>query len=483
VKRLSTGLLAALVAVGIGTTSVSASSSAAQGNIGPYAPTQIAQAGPAAPPADFGTPPSGEVPILFNDRHVYSKPDRLKANRVLAALVRGNTILIPLRSMFEQMGATVSYDPASKTVDVSKPGSDVKVTVGRPEVVINGESRPLDVPPEIYKGAVVVPVRVISEGMGAYVQWVPDRRIVVVRYVPAPVPTPVPTPQPTPVPPVVTPPPPVITPSPTPTPVARNPYEHFIVGDYIFNPKVYNEFSPGNSGKGGSYAVRGAVEFPLFGLPWMLEGDYRSYSYPHNSGITPAQFAAGDPGVPGVTGPNPCPHGGFFGPLAPATGDQGCVTVIGGYGQVAVPSFTARDTDFDGRFALKIAEPRIYIGVGYLHREENYGYPKQNGFGFGAEKLPDLDQPISVYGSVWYYPSISGNYTYPNDITVPAALRGTTDKFQQRFLKYQIGGTLNLGNSGLFLDAGFLGDTIRGKNISPSDASHAGGYVGLGIKF
>ena len=468
-KRLSTGLLAALVAVGIGTTSVSASSSAAQGNIGPYAPTQIAQAGPAAPPADFGTPPSGEVPILFNDRHVYSKPDRLKANRVLAALVRGNTILIPLRSMFEQMGATVSYDPASKTVDVSKPGSDVKVTVGRPEVVINGESRPLDVPPEIYKGAVVVPVRVISEGMGAYVQWVPDRRIVVVRYIPAAPPTPLPTPVPTPVPPVVTPPPPVITPSPTPTPVARNPYEHFIVGDYIFNPKVYNEFSPGNSGKGGSYSARGAVEFPLFGLPWMLEGDYRSYSYPHNSGINPALLAGGA---------NPCntPAG-----VGPANGDQGCVTVIGGYGQVAVPSFTARDTDFDGRFGLKIAEPRIYIGVGYLHREENYGYPKQNGFGFGAEKLPDLENPISVYGSVWYYPSISGNFTYP--IGAPPALVGTTDKFQQRFLKYQIGGTLNLGNSGLFLDAGFLGDTIRGKNISPSDASHAGGYIGLGIKF
>src|SRR6202022_4615506 len=103
-------------------------------------------------------------------------------------------ILIPLRSMFEQMGATVSYDPATKTADVSKPGSDVKVTVGQPEVVINGESRPLDVPPEIYKGAVVVPVRVLSEGMGAYVQWVPDRRIVVVRYVAAVVATPAPPP-------------------------------------------------------------------------------------------------------------------------------------------------------------------------------------------------------------------------------------------------------------------------------------------------
>ncbi len=77
--------------------------------------------------------------------------------------------------MFEQMGASVSYDAASKTVTVSKPGSEVKVTVGQPEVVINGESRPLDVPPILYQGTVLVPVRVISEGMGAYVQWVPDK--------------------------------------------------------------------------------------------------------------------------------------------------------------------------------------------------------------------------------------------------------------------------------------------------------------------
>ncbi len=42
----------------------------------------------------------------------------------------------------------------------------------------------------VYNGVVMVPIRVISEGMGAYVLWVPDRHIVVVRYVP---PTPPPT--------------------------------------------------------------------------------------------------------------------------------------------------------------------------------------------------------------------------------------------------------------------------------------------------
>jgi hypothetical protein len=159
VKRYTLAL-AALAAVGIGAPSVAAQADT-QGNPANLQPVRIAQA-TAVPPADFGTPPSGEYPILFNDHHVYTKPDRDRQGRVLAALVRGNEILVPLRSMFEQMGATVSYDPASKTADVTKPGSDVKVTVGKPEVIINGESRPLDVPPEIYKGTVVVPVRVIS---------------------------------------------------------------------------------------------------------------------------------------------------------------------------------------------------------------------------------------------------------------------------------------------------------------------------------
>ncbi len=197
-KRLSTGGLAALFAL-CGFCAMAAPSAAAPaGNGG----NGVAQAG--SPPApDFGSPPSGEIPILYNDHHVYSKPDELKRGRVLAALVKGGTILIPLRSMFEQMGATVSYDEASKTATVTKPGAEVKVTVGKAEVIINGESRPLDVPPEIYQGVVVVPVRVISEGMGAYVQWVPDRRLVVVRYIPA-----TPPPSPAPPPPATAPPPP-----------------------------------------------------------------------------------------------------------------------------------------------------------------------------------------------------------------------------------------------------------------------------------
>src|ERR1700722_10928616 len=74
-------------------------------------------AGPANGSApDLGSPPSGEYPIFFNDHTVYAKPDILKQNRVLAALVRNRVIYVPLRSMFEQMGATVTLSDDGKTV-------------------------------------------------------------------------------------------------------------------------------------------------------------------------------------------------------------------------------------------------------------------------------------------------------------------------------------------------------------------------------
>jgi Copper amine oxidase N-terminal domain len=459
-KRLSTGVLALLFAAGFGLSAVAAPSSASQGNIGTNAIAQASAAPTTAPAADFGSPPSGQIPILFNDHHVYSKPDTLKQGRVLAALVRGGTILIPLRSMFEQMGAQVSYDPASKTVDVSKPGADVKVTVGRPEVVINGETRPLDVPPMMYQGHVLVPVRVISEGMGAYVQWVPDKRVVVVRYLP---PTPAPTPT---IAATETP-----APTPTPTPVPTPYTDKFIAGDYIISPKVYNEFSPGNTGNnnqgGFSYAIRGGLEFSLFNLPWMLEADYRQFNYPHNQGVA-TDFSGAAGAIPNTQCGTP-----GSAPL----GDPGCVTTIGQTGNVFVPAFTVRDYDFDGRLGLKVLDPRIYIGVGYMSRGNNAGYPRIKGFGFGAEKLPDLDQPFSLFGSFWYYPNIKG------DCGTDVCGQGPFT-LAYNISKYQIGGTFTFGpQSPIFVEFGFLGDTLRNKQNAPSDSTENGPFVGLGLKF
>lgn len=433
-KRLSSGVLAVLIATLCGLSAVAVPATAStHGNIG----NGVAQAG-GPPPADFGSPPSGQIPILYNDHHVYSKPDVLKQGRVLAALVEGGTLLIPLRSMFEQMGATVSYDAGSKTATVSKPGAEVKVTVGKPEVIINGESRPLDVPPILYQGAVLVPVRVISEGMGAYVQWVPDKRLVVVRYIPA-----TPPPSPAPPPPAPPPPPP---PAPLPTHV---PNVFFLAGDYLISPKVYNQFAPGVQAN-GSYTARGGVEFNG-GLPFMIEVDYKNWQYPHNCGVPISTATIGN---------------------AP----QCFVTTVGSRGSAYVPAFTATNRDLDVRVGYRIFEPHVYIAVGYLWGSNNYGYPNENAVGFGLEKLPDFGHKFQYYGSVYYYPNVNGTYTTAaNENPV-----NTSFGIGYNVLKYQVGiGWAFVPN--VYLDAGWAGENWANKNNAPISMSFNGPYVGLGF--
>ncbi len=464
-NRLSTGVLAAIVAACFGLGTASAQTVTTQGNIGnnasqSSATAQVAQAGMMAP-ADFGTAPSGEVPILFNDRHVYSKPDRLKQNRVLAALVRGNTVLIPLRSMFEQMGATVAYDPGTKTATVTKPGSSVAVTVGKPEVVINGETRPLDVPPEIYKGAVVVPIRVLSEGMGAYVQWVPEKKTVVIRYVAAAPPTPVPTAPPTAAPTMKPTLAPTATPTPTPAPVVKvNRDQYFVAADYLLSPKSYSEFVPGNTGYG--FHGKAGLTKQLFGLAVLAEVDARQFTGAHrgspafdrNSNV--AYF-----GGPPVCGP--------FG-AATAIRDSGCVTTIGGNSQTFVPSFDVKDTDIDGRIGVGLPFPRIFVGASYITRYGNYGYPRQQGFGAGLEKIPDFEGGFAPFGSFYYYPQVGA---------------GSTLRYSM--YKYEAGLALGLKKQTgipLFIEGSYLGDRGFGKLNYPGPGfSHNGFAVGVGLHF
>ncbi len=431
-------------------------------------------------PADFGVPPSGEIPIIFNDHHVYARPDRLKGGRTLAAIVRHGTILVPLRSMFEQVGAEVSYDASTRTVDVSKPGADVKLTVGKAWVVVNGQQRPLDVPPEIYHDSVLVPLRVISEGMGAYVQWVPEKHLVVIRYVESTPEVPPPTPPPTPRPTVA----PTAAPTAPPTPTAIAPtYEKYVAGDYMISPKVFNELSPGNTGH-TSYEVKGAIEFPLFGPTWEVSADWRHYLYPHDSDHGVTGCTAGTAGCNTVIGNGTLALG-----SCAVRGDPGCVTTVGyqhteainGLGQIYVAGFNAHENDTDVHFGIKLGAPRVYLAVGGLFKNFGYlGYPSLSGIGVGLEKLADLDQTFSIYGSAFYYPSVSGKYTYPTSALL-GPLSGSEITLSYSEWKYEIGGTAAFGPA--FFDFGYAGQHDNAKSNAPSSTSFNSPYAGLGLHF
>jgi Copper amine oxidase N-terminal domain len=391
--------------------------------------------------SDFGSPPSGELPILYNDHTVYAKPDLLKQGRVLAALVKDGHIYVPLRSMFEQIGAVVSVSADGKTVTAVKNENSVSVTLGKDEAVINGEVRPLDVPPILYKGIVLVPVRVISEGLGAYVQWVSDRHVVVVRYIP---PTPPPA-QPT-APPAVVPTaePSVPTPAPTAAPAQRS-YRGFIEGA-LAAPQTFNEFSSGQWCR-GSYTISGA--YSLKNSPFAVKVDFRQDDYTTRDSLTDL-------------------IGNHYTSFA---------TIDGGY--ALAPVFRAEQSSLDGRIEYKVAPAGIAIGVGYLRATTNYGYPHLDAVGVGIEKLPDMRPGIDPFGSAFVYPNASGTYT-----VVDAGSPNYLNSYRQEYEieKYDLGLAWVLANSPVYLYAGFNGDRYSARQNAPISQTHDGPYIGLGVK-
>jgi hypothetical protein len=148
-------------------------------------------------------------------------------------------------------------------------------------------------------------------------------------------------------------------------------------------------------------------------------------------------------------------------------------------GTAFTPVFLARSNSLDVRAEFKVGSPRVYVGVGYLHTANNYGYPHLNAIGFGVEKLPDLRNGISLYGSAFYYPSASGTFTVQS-----AGSPNLGQSYQQRFaiLKYDIGAALVIAHSPVYLAAGYRGDRYFVRLNAPVGQIHTGPYFGLGVK-
>jgi len=79
--------------------------------------------------------------------------------------------MVPIRGVFEAMGALVEWDNYTKTVEVSKGGIEVRVQLDNPVALVNGRRISMDVPAVGLNGRIFVPVRFISEALGADVDW------------------------------------------------------------------------------------------------------------------------------------------------------------------------------------------------------------------------------------------------------------------------------------------------------------------------
>lgn len=90
--------------------------------------------------------------------------------------------LVPIRVISESFGAEVKWDGDTKTVTVIDGETTIVVTVGSKTATVNGEEKELEEAPELTEnGFTMIPLRFISENLGAEVGYVHETQAITVE--------------------------------------------------------------------------------------------------------------------------------------------------------------------------------------------------------------------------------------------------------------------------------------------------------------
>jgi hypothetical protein len=78
---------------------------------------------------------------------------------------------VALRPVGEALGAQVSFDGKLRQATVTTEFREVVLVIGKAVALVNGESRPIDAPPLVIGGRVMIPLRAIAQALGASVTY------------------------------------------------------------------------------------------------------------------------------------------------------------------------------------------------------------------------------------------------------------------------------------------------------------------------
>lgn len=121
-------------------------------------------------PSDKKERPLGNGLMIIQQMPVYIDYQRLYLD-VPPVIEQGRT-LVPMRKIFERLGAEINWDQETKTVTATKGEQVIELTMGKATAAVNGKKVKLDVPPKIIDGRTLVPMRFVGETLGAKVNYV-----------------------------------------------------------------------------------------------------------------------------------------------------------------------------------------------------------------------------------------------------------------------------------------------------------------------
>lgn len=108
-------------------------------------------------------PEEKEITVLFDGEKLEFDSDPV--------IINGRT-MVPMRKIFEELGATVGWEERVQRVEaVFDDGTHILLYIDNPIAYVNGEAKILETAPFIKDSRTFVPLRFVSEGNGAGVDW------------------------------------------------------------------------------------------------------------------------------------------------------------------------------------------------------------------------------------------------------------------------------------------------------------------------
>lgn len=86
-------------------------------------------------------------------------------------VMEDDRMLVPIRFLFEQMGATVEWEEETLTASIESESSTVEFSIDVAVAQVNGTAKTMDVPARLINDKTFIPLRFISENLGYNVEW------------------------------------------------------------------------------------------------------------------------------------------------------------------------------------------------------------------------------------------------------------------------------------------------------------------------
>jgi len=87
------------------------------------------------------------------------------------ALTHNGLILVPLRDVFESLGAEVTWNETKQSINIVKGDTQVWVQLGSNNAKINNQAKTVPITLKVINGSTFVPLRFIRDTLGAEVLW------------------------------------------------------------------------------------------------------------------------------------------------------------------------------------------------------------------------------------------------------------------------------------------------------------------------